>query len=108
MAFVLTEQSTISCTAPGTVSTSGSSKLKVDGGNVLVLDGIVGKTISNCPVQNSNSTKQCTKVVSANGTSSKLKVDGNPVALSTLTGQSDGSTPSVSVTNANQTKLKAS
>jgi hypothetical protein len=108
MAFVLTENSSVTCATQGTVSTEGQSKLKVSGGKVLVLDGIVGKSISNCGIKNTNSTTQCTKVASASGTAAKLKVNGRAVALSTLTGQSDGTTPAVSVTAANQTILKAS
>lgn len=109
MASVLTEHSTVSCPSSGTVATTGQPKLTVDGGKVLVLDGITNKAVSGCTVQtNTNSgTKQCLTVSSASGTAAKLKVGGAAVALSTLTGQTDGSTPALSAT-ANQTKLKAS
>jgi hypothetical protein len=109
MAFVLTENSTVSCPSSGTVSTTGQAKLKVTGGKVLVLDGINGKSVSGCTVvTNTNSgTKQCLTVASASGTAAKLKVGGKAVALSTLTGSTDGTTPTLSAT-ANQTKLKAS
>jgi hypothetical protein len=109
MPGVLTTASDVKCTTAGKAQTSGESKLKVSGSPVLTLPGIVGKTISGCTIVDSppNSTIQCKSVVSASGTASKLKVSGMPVALDTLTGASNGSTPALSAT-ANQQKLKAS
>lgn len=109
MPGVLTTASEVKCANSGKAQTSGQSKLKVSGSPVLVLSGIQGKSIGGCTVQNSSSptTKQCTTVASASGTALKLKVSGAAVALDTLTGLSDGTTPALSAT-ANQQKLKAS
>jgi len=45
-------------------------------------------------------------VLSASGTAAKLRVDGQAVALATLTGATNGSTPKVSAT-AGQSRLTA-
>jgi hypothetical protein len=107
MPGVLTTASDVKCTSAGKAQTSGQAKLTVSGSPVLTLPGIVGKTISGCTITDSSSTAQCKSVVSASGTAAKLKVSGLPVALDTLTGASNGSTPALSAT-ANQQKLKAS
>jgi hypothetical protein len=109
MPGVLTTASEVKCANSGKAQTSGQSKLKVSGSPVLTLPGIVGKTISGCTIVDStpNATVQCKSVVSASGTASKLKVNGAPVALDTLTGLSQGTPPALTAT-ANQQKLKAS
>jgi hypothetical protein len=109
MAGVLTTASDVKCANSGKAQTSGQSKLKVSGSPVLVLTGIVGKTIGGCTIVDStpNGTVQCKSVVSASGTASKLKVSGAPVALDTLTGLSQGTPPALTA-SANQQKLKAS
>ncbi len=106
MAFVLTTGADIECSASGKVQLSGSHKLKVSGQSVITPDDVNHKTISGCTIANSNSTKQCTTVTSASGGSPKLKVDGTAVAIDSLTGSSDGTTPAISVKSAGQSKLK--
>ena len=106
MAFVLTTASRVACPTGGTVGTAGQPKLKVAGAAALRIDGIAGKSVSGCSIQNSSSTKQCTTVTAASGAAAKLKVSGGPVALASLSGTTDGSTPGLSA-SANQTKLKA-
>jgi hypothetical protein len=104
--FVLTTASSVHCPTNGAVGTEGQAKLKVAGSPVLRLDGINGKSVSNCGIANSTSTKQCTTVKSVSGAAAKLKVAGAGVALDTLTGATDGTTSGLSA-SANQTKLKA-
>jgi hypothetical protein len=106
MGAVLTTASDVHCPNGGSVGTGGQSKLKVSGSAVLRIDGIAGRSVSNCAIQNTNSTKQCTTVASATGAAAKLKVSGGAVALDSLSGLTDGSTPGLGAT-AEQTKLKA-
>jgi hypothetical protein len=108
MGNVLTTASTVECKNSGKAATSGVGKLKVNGSAVLVLDGIVGATISGCTIVDStpNATVQCKSVLSATGTASKLKVNGAAVALDSLTGLSQGTPPAITAT-AGQQKLKA-
>ena len=106
MAFVLTTASDVHCPSSGKVAASSQAKLKVSGSPVLRLDGINGKAVSGCTIADSSSTKQCKLVTSASGTAVKLKVAGAGVALDTLSGATDGSTPGLAA-SAEQTKLKA-
>ena len=109
MDFVLTTASSVHCPSSGTVGTEGQAKLKVAGSPVLRLDGIKDKPVSNCAVPDSSGpppTVKCKKVLSASGAAAKLKVAGAGVALDTLTGATDGTTPALRA-SANQTKLKA-
>lgn len=106
MAFVLTTGSDVHCPSSGKVATSGQAKLKVSGSPVLRLDGINGKGVSGCTIADSSSTKQCKSVTSASGAAAKLKVAGAGVALDSLSGGTDGSTPGLAA-SAGQTKLKA-
>lgn len=107
MAFVLTTSSRVTCANSGQVSLSASHKLKVTGSSVITPTDVMGKTVSGCTISNSSSTKQCTSVTSASGASQKLKVSGQAVANTTLSGSTDGSSPTLSTPTANQTKLKA-
>jgi hypothetical protein len=106
VAFVLTTASDVHCPSSGKVAASSQAKLKVSGSPVLRLDGINGKAVSGCTIADSSSTKQCKFVTSASGTAAKLKVAGAGVALDTLSGATDGSTPGLAA-SAKQTKLKA-
>ncbi|WP_433533764.1 hypothetical protein ACQPZK_16285 [Micromonospora sp. CA-249363] len=106
MAFVLTTSSDVHCPSQGTVTPAGQSKLIVAGAQVTRLDGITGKSVSGCTITDSNSTVQCKSVMSATGAAQKLVVGGAGVALSTLTGTTNGSTSGLAA-NAGQTKLKA-
>jgi hypothetical protein len=106
MAFVLTTGSDVHCPSSGKVTTSGQAKLKVSDSPVLRLDGINAKPVSGCTIADSSSTKQCKFVTSASGAAAKLKVAGAGVALDSLSGATDGSTPGLAA-SAGQTKLKA-
>lgn len=103
MAFALTTASRVTCTEQGTVSLTASYKLKVAGNSVVTLSEIRGKSVAGC----ANTNKPCTTVSSASGESAKLKVGGKKVALDTLSGQTDGQTPSLAPATASQSKLKA-
>jgi len=109
---VLTTAATVSCSERGTVAVEGRDRLTVDGAGVLRLDGIHGKDVSpDCLTvpDTSKGLVKCTTVRSASGQATKLRVDGAPVALETLTGLTDGTNPkpaTISATAA-QTRLKA-
>jgi hypothetical protein len=106
MPFVLTTSSDVHCPTKGTVTPDGKPKLTVAGAAVTTPAGIKGKTVSGCKIANSNSTTQCTSVTSAAGAATKLKVGGTGVALDTLKGTTNGTTPALSAV-AGQSKLKA-
>ncbi|MEU7918638.1 hypothetical protein [Micromonospora zamorensis] len=106
MAFVLTTSSDVHCPSRGAVTPAGQAKLIVAGAQVTRLDGITGKSVTGCTITDSSSTVQCKTVVSATGAAQKLHVSGAGVALATLSGATDGSTPGLSAT-AGQSKLKA-
>ncbi|MET8040935.1 hypothetical protein ABZU25_08720 [Micromonospora sp. NPDC005215] len=106
MAFVLTTSSDVHCPNQGKVSPAGQSKLTVSHIPVTRLDGISGKSVTGCTITTSNSTKQCGTVASATGAASKLTVGGAGVALDSLSGATDGSSPGLAA-SAGQTKLKA-
>ncbi|KOX04800.1 hypothetical protein ACWD6L_06865 [Micromonospora profundi] len=106
MAFVLTTSSNVHCPSQGTVSPAGQAKLIVAGAQVTRLDGITGKSVTGCTITDSNPTMQCKKVVSATGAAGKLLVGNVGVALDTLSGATNGTTPGLSAT-AGQSKLKA-
>jgi hypothetical protein len=97
---VLTTVSTIACSHSGQVTFSSdiNHKLKVQGKSVLLKSDIENAPVSAaCTNQNTSSTHKCTKVSSVTGgESTKLKVGGVPVMLSTMTGFTDGFPPSPS------------
>jgi hypothetical protein len=115
MAGVLTLASNVTCGhAPGKVSTSSSTKLRVSGSAVLLEGGVSGKKVEACGIVLSNSSSPCKQVggVMA-GRATKLKADGQPVMLDTLAGQTNGVLASVTpqavlAATAGQTKLTAS
>ncbi|MEU0549886.1 hypothetical protein [Micromonospora sp. NPDC005979] len=106
MAFVLTTSSDVHCPNQGKVSPTGQGKLTVDHKPVVRLDGINGKSVAGCTITTSNSTKQCSTVTSATGAAGKLTVGNVAVALDSLSGATDGSSPGLSA-SAGQSKLKA-
>ncbi|MEU5903551.1 hypothetical protein [Micromonospora sp. NPDC047527] len=106
MAFVLTTSSDVHCPTQGKVSPAGQAKLIVADAEVTRLDGITGKSVTGCTITDSNSTMQCKSVVSATGAAGKLLVGNVGVALDTLSGATNGSTPALSA-SAGQSKLKA-
>jgi hypothetical protein len=97
----LTTASSVTCMHGGGVATSSDAKLTVGPAKdpVLLQSGVVGKAFkaeSPCPIQdNPNAgTKQCAHVTAVTGgTSSKLRVGGQPVLLASLTGTTDGLPP---------------
>ncbi|SCG52951.1 hypothetical protein [Micromonospora zamorensis] len=106
MAFVLTTSSDVNCPSRGAVTPAGQAKLIVAGAQVTRLDGITGKSVTGCTITDSSSTVQCKTVVSATGAAQKLHVNGAGVALATLSGTTNGSSPGLSA-SAGQSKLKA-
>ncbi|MET8280042.1 hypothetical protein [Micromonospora sp. NPDC005174] len=106
MAFVLTTSSDVHCPNQGKVSPTGQGKLTVDHTPVVRLDGISGRSVAGCTITTSNSTKQCSTVTTATGAASKLTVGGAGVALDSLSGATDGSSPGLAA-SAGQSKLKA-
>lgn len=118
MPGVLTTGSSVVCGHGGTVSTSGSAKLKVTGNPVLLKAGIAGKSVSGCgtptvPPPPGPPSSPCHSVASViTGEATKLKVSGSPVMLETLAGTTDGVigglTPQTLLSaTAGQTKLTA-
>jgi hypothetical protein len=115
MASVLTIASTVLCdrAAPGAhggkvgVTPRAPAKLTVDGNPVLVQTGIVGKPVTGCATQSTSSSKPCTSVVSlqATGFAQKLTLGGQPVALDSLAGTTDGAPPGAVPADARQTIL---
>jgi hypothetical protein len=110
MPAVLTTNSTLVCAHGGSVTTSGSTKLKVLNGNVLTISGVPAWSIAGCG-QTSGSSKPCTKVLPplAAGVSTKLRVGGSAAVLATLSGTTEGAPAPGPVTaqSANQGKLVA-
>jgi hypothetical protein len=106
MPFVLTTSSDVHCPNSGKVSPAGQGKLTVSHVPVVRLDGISGKSVAGCTIATSNSTKHCSTVTSASGAASKLMVGSVAVALDSLTGATDGSSPGLAA-SAGQSKLKA-
>ncbi|MGV9213642.1 hypothetical protein ACTFTM_17450 [Micromonospora sp. RB23] len=106
MAFVLTTSSDVHCPNQGKVSPTGQGKLTVDHKPVVRLDGINGRSVAGCTITTSNSTKQCSTVTSATGAAGKLRVGSVAVALDSLSGATDGSSPGLAA-SAGQSKLKA-
>lgn len=106
MGFVLTTASAVTCPSQGRVATTGHARLTVAGAPVLALDGIVTASVAGCTVPTASGTKTCLKVIEASGTAGKLRVDGKAVALGSLTGKTDGTTPAISG-SAGQTLLTA-
>jgi len=118
MAGVLTTGSTVGCGHGGTVSTSGAAKLKVSGNPVLLKTGIAGQAVSGCktplvvppPPPPSSPCHTVASVIT--GEATKLKVNGSPVMLDTLTGTTDGVVAGVTpqtllFATAAQTRLEA-
>jgi hypothetical protein len=105
MGKVFTEDTVLKCAAPdnatvtvplhgGTLSTSGTARLKVDGHKVLAAVK-VGATIKGCQTPSNPPTQvPCTTVsMVTHGTATKLRVDGEFVGIDTLDATTNG-TPS--------------
>lgn len=110
MTAVLVAPSTVACPhPPGTVAAATSSRLTV-GGQPVLLAGLAGRDVAGCPVQVTQTTKTCLKVVSVStGERSRLSVGGIAVLLADVAGVSDGVSPVGSAVSAtpNQTRLDA-
>lgn len=108
MAGVLTSASNVQCGHQGTVSTSSTTRLKVQGGAVLTESGVMGMPVAGCTTAPSTSTKPCLSVTGIiTGRALKLRAGGQPVLLDTLAGSTDGVPPGTLPASAGQTKLKA-
>lgn len=119
MAAVLTENSNVTCGHAGSVSTSGVSKLTVNGQPALLENGIAHRTVGNCATPTASDAsgrltdEPCTLVSSVTGgAATKLKVAGQAVMLDTLTGSTNGRVGGTDPQNllsatARQTKLSA-
>jgi hypothetical protein len=110
MTSPLTTGSDVECGHKGTVSTSSSVKLTVDGNPVLVADGVVSKTVSGCTTPSSSGpppTSPCISVQSILPTclATKLTAGGAAVVLDTLAGLTDGAPPGTLAAVAGQSKL---
>jgi hypothetical protein len=93
MPKVLTTGSNVTCGHEGTVATSSTAKLKINGQPVLLQEGIVGKTVENCltPTVSNPTSSPCASVSSVDkGNATKLTGGGNAVMLETLTGGTNG------------------
>jgi hypothetical protein len=92
MERVLTKASAVCCKHLGTVQTSDTSPLQVNGSAVLVLTSILNQPIAGCQTMPPPSTNvKCFLVTSISGGSAqKLKVSGQPVMLQTLAGMTNG------------------
>jgi hypothetical protein len=115
MSKVVTKASTVRCGEltggkhGGTVSTSSSNKLTVNGSAVLTADGVSGKSVVGCQTPTSNSTQPCKNVGSVmSGLASKLTTGGKPVVLEGVAGATDGVPPGGLAADASQNKLTAS
>jgi hypothetical protein len=102
MGKVLTDHTVLKCAAPdnatvpphgGTLSTSGTDRLKVDGHKVLTAANVGAATIKGCQ-NNPQNQVPCTKVLKVtHGTATKLKVDGKFVVIDTLDATTNGTPP---------------
>jgi hypothetical protein len=115
--FVLTTSSSVACSHNGTIKPVGvQQKLKAGGAFVLVDGDFSSATISSCsnPTDSNTGSVQCqTSQSQTGGTAQKLKVNGKPVLLKSVQGQTSGfgsgGTPvTYSASDAKQQKLKAS
>jgi hypothetical protein len=100
MGKVLSDDTVLKCAATpdaptakhgGTLSASGTARLKVDGHKVLTGANVLVGLISSCLNDPNAGQVQCTKVKDATpGTAAKLKVDGEFVVIDTLGGTTNG------------------
>jgi hypothetical protein len=96
MPGVLTTGSNVSCGHAGTVTTSSSAKLKVNGQPVLLKEGIASKSVSACSTPNASDASgptaiPCATVSSVDaGEATKITAGGSAVMIETLAGKTDG------------------
>ena len=101
---VLTTDSTLTCGPEstlhvGTVSVEGARSLRVGGAHVLTKAGVKGGSIAGCTNESLPSITKCTGIAPAapTGIATRLKVDGEFVALSSLKATTNGVPPSTVV-----------
>lgn len=92
----VTAEAVIKCAHDGTVQNIPSQKwVTVDGVPVLVENDPEGRDITACP-NYGPVIKPCVKTLKvAKGYSTRVRIDGVPVVLSTLDGLTDGTPPGV-------------
>jgi hypothetical protein len=96
MPGVLTTGSNVTCGHAGTVTTSSTTKLKVNGQPALLKTGIESKSVSTCATPPASdpsgpTAQPCSSVSSVDtGEATKLTAGGKPVMIDTLTGKTDG------------------
>jgi hypothetical protein len=99
MGTVLTQDTVLKCTATrdkpanhgGTLSKSGTSRMKVDGQSVLTAANVREATIPDCANDPNAGHEKCTGVSAVTpGTATRPKVDGEFVVIETLGGETNG------------------
>lgn len=112
MPLVLSANAVIRCSHQGSVIvTPSQQKLKVDGTPVLVQSDLLSATIAGCTNTDARAGQvPCLRILSvAAGMATKLKAGGQSVVLEGATGPTSSTPPGTfSVSNAGQTKLRAS
>lgn len=109
MGALLTTGSQITCPHQGTVSVAGDSTLTIGGQAVVPQAQVAAAAVSGCLTQNSNSTKQCLKVVPpVTGSSLALTVNGQPIMTDNLSSATDGVPAATISATAGQSVLTAS
>lgn len=98
MAKVLTTASTLTCGAAaphaGKLAATGSDLMRANGAAVLRKPAVQDASINGCTNQSSSTTK-CTAIATVSaGVATRLKVDGEFVALSSLEAVTNGVPPS--------------
>ena len=89
---LITTGSQLACGHGGSVSLSSrQGKLTIDGKSVLLRSDLPGASVRGCGTVNSNTTKQCTTVVSVlGGASATVTVDGVAALTAAAQGLTDG------------------
>ena len=117
MRKVLTTQSTVTCghrlppAKPGAVQVVSTAKLRLNRNPVLLGPSVVGMSVSLCATLPSQGNAPCTSVISVTNTPPpKLKVNGAPVLVESITGTTAGQVGGVTpqselAATANQSKL---
>jgi hypothetical protein len=91
MGALLTIASQVTCPHQGKVSVAGDSTLTINQQAVVPQAQVASAAVSGCLTQNSNSTKQCLKVVPpVSGASLALTVNGQPIMTDSLSSATDG------------------
>ncbi len=95
MSAALTLGSSVTCSNQGTVSTSSSAKLTVQGQAVLLLASVTGAPIAGCkhPVDPNTSNAMCTAVATATGTPSSVLTAGGAGVLIGVSGFGNSTPP---------------